>query len=336
VGKLKELRYKVVPGYRFYLLNPYELIIKGPGKDIIVIKDDDIDQPPMLPIIMESIKKASFTINEILTLVDESKRDSAKKIVSTLIENHVLLIEDEKTYTLELKTKADVLLITYGAENLANKLVSTYEKILNLNVSVSLNTKNYISQINEIRNDITKSPISLIIYCGVIDTEILEEVNRIILSFGIPLLSVLFLSHKSSIVGPLIIPYKTSCMKEFVLWLLNSEVIPDSSLLAYTKPTDYVETREIMLYKPLELITIGLFGEVLIDTVKTLYHTNYKNYTYAGKAIFVDLDRKIISVEGILKIPGCTACTRKGKKLYSDSIVTENLLYFLMEKYKNE
>mgnify|MGYP001772547432 CR=1 FL=1 len=316
------VKYKLVSGYKFLLTNPWELVIKEPSSNLIIIKDDDYKELT-LPKVANVLKKGEFTLEELLQSVSKDKHNDVIELFEYLLRNRII-IESEEDIIYKTKRKINALIVSNISENLTKELIYEYDNILNALEIINIDKNFKPDVISDIISKLNIN-IELVIYVGVIDTELLESLNNVILEKNLLTLPILTLSNTQAILGPLIIPGRTACLRELMLWLMNAEIIPEEDTTKFAKPLDsFISGNSLKLYKPLEKLIVGYAGEMIIDIITSL--ESKRKPIYAGKALFIDMDRKIISNEYVLKIPGCDACNRFRKERYSDVILPSSLL----------
>ena len=312
-------RYKLVPGYNFLLTNPWELVIREPSNNLIIIKDDDYKELT-LPKVVNVLKKGEFTLEELLQAVSKDKHNDIVELFEYLLRNRII-VGSEEDIAYKTRRKINALIISNMSENLTKELINEYNSLLNTLEIINVD-KSIKSDISDTIQKLNNA--ELVLYLGIIDTELLENINNAILEKNLLTLPILILSNTQAILGPLIIPGRTACLRELILWLMNSEIILEEDTTRFAKPIDsFISGNNLVLYKPLEKLIVGYAGEMIIDTITSL--ESGRKPTYTGKALFVDMDRKIISTEYVLKIPGCNACNRFKKERYSDAILPSSL-----------
>jgi hypothetical protein len=161
--------------------------------------------------------------------------------------------------------------------------------------------------------------VEVVVYAGPLDVTLLEQLNRSALGAGVTLIPALVLDRRTAMVGPLMIRSRTACVREVLLWMMNSQLLPQDDAIRHIAPEDSFDTGQLIIYAPLRSVAIGFLMDYLLDWSRSMRSGRVP--AYAGRALYINLERGILSLEAVLRIPGCPVCASLSQASYSERAI---------------
>jgi hypothetical protein len=310
--KMPELH--IAPGFRVLLTNPYELILNDSRGSALILRDDDMKRPVMTRL-FALFKRGSFTREELLTALNGSGRDDGPEILRLLLDQAVI-VDDLSAVAFGAAPPLRVSVL--GLPNLVQRLLADFGPALDIRtVTTGLGA------------DLTFETLAAglgseetVVYLGPLDTALLERLNDLALERRAGIVPLLLLNSRTALIGPTVVPGLTPCLRELLLWMMNADLIPQSDPTSQVGLLGALDSGEPVAYRPLESLMLGFLGEMLLEQRRATAAGRQSNY--AGRAVFINLERRLVTMDSVLRIPGCDRCAAlTGANLGEEAIPAE-------------
>jgi hypothetical protein len=307
---------RVAPGLRVLLTSPYELILTDVRGSALVLRDDDLKRP-LAPKLYEVLRRQAFTRAELDEALDGDGGDRAAAIVDLLTEQ-AIVVGDIAEIRLGGCEAIPVTLV--GDETLFDRMLTDFGPAVDVRATVPLD----VAPPEGARLEAALEGAGLAVYAGPVDTKVLESLNDATLAKGVPTLPLLLLSARSALVGPYVVPGRSACLRELLLWMMNADLIPQADRTQMVGNVGGFDSGRPLAYLPLETLALGFLMEMLVEHGRARRAGRLPAYT--GRAIFINLERRLLTMESVLRIPGCTRCALLTGSTYSDEVIPNELL----------
>lgn len=291
-------RLHVAPGFRVVLTNPYELILNDSRGSAIVLRDDDVKRP-VIAQLFEVLKRRSFTREEMLAAMVGNGRQDGPEILELLMEQAVV-IDDVAAPTFGVAPPLVVSVL--GTTRLVTRLLADLGNALDVKTQLTAPS----SELDSASIAAALDGVDAAVYLGPLDTKLLETLNDVALERSTTVIPLLLLDSRSALIGPTVIPGRTACLRELLLWMMNADLIPQSDPTQQIGAMGSFESGDLVAYRPLESLMLGFLMEMLLELRRMRPGGRLSAYT--GRAVFVNLERRLVTIESVLRIPGCTQC----------------------------
>jgi hypothetical protein len=335
---------RLAPGLRLALTNPLELIVTDARGASLVLRHDGLEDP-LLPAVFDVLRRPSFSAGDFELLGQHAEAaDDVRDVVRMLLDNSII-IEDLGQISFGDASPLPVSVI--GIPSLVARLVAELGAALSIRSGalvrgvgygdmpavdgVAAGTLSDLDPTQDLADGRLAAAIGdadVCLYLGPLDIQLLEALNDLLLPLGRPFIPLLLLDARSAVVGPLVLPGRTACVRDLLLWLMNSDVVSLGDGSSYVRPLDAIDTGPPVAYRPLELLALGHLAEALLEFART--RRSGRIPPYAGRAMFINLERKIATLESVLRIPGCPACSSLTGALYSEPVLPGSYLARLL------
>ncbi len=280
----------------------------------MVLRDDDVKRPVMAGL-FEVLKRRSFTRDELLAALVGDGRQDGPEILDLLVEQAVVV---DDLAELNLGAAPPLRVSVLGTPRLVTRLLADLGNAIEVRAQLTA---------PEVGLDPAKLAAALdgvaaALYLGPVDTQLLETLNDIALERGTPVVPLLLLDSRSALIGPTVLPGRTACLRELLLWMMNADLIPQSDPTQQVGALGAFESGDLVAYRPLESLMLGFYMEMLLELRRARGRARVS--TYAGRAVFVNLERRLVTMESVLRIPGCAQCaTLTGATFAEEPIPSE-------------
>jgi len=306
----------VAPGFRVVLTNPYELILNDSRGSAMVLRDDDVKRPVMARL-FEVLKRRSFTREEILAVLVGNGRRDGPEILEVLMDEAVV-VEDLAELTFGAAPRLGVTVL--GSPRLVERLLTDLGPALEVRAQLTAPS----DELDSARLAAALDGAEVAVYLGPLDTKLLETLNDVALERNMPVVPLLLLESRSALIGPTVVPGRTACLRELLLWMMNADLIPQSDPTQQIGALGAFESGSLIAYRPLESLMLGFLMEMLLEQRRARHGGRLS--AYAGRGVFVNLERRLVTVESVLRIPGCSQCATLTEATYADEWVPAELV----------